>query len=159
MNLGNYTIKAAEIIQQAQQLAFNAQSPSIESSHILKALLEASDTPIEYLLKKNNVTQTIVAKKLEELLGTLPRIKGEAAQQISRDANTLLLRAGACLQTFNDEFVTPEHLLLALVQGDDVVGKLLKNAGLTEAGLITTIKELRKGETVTSSTQSQQFNA
>ena len=159
MNLGNYTIKAAEIIQQAQQLAFNAQSPSIESSHILKALLEASDTPIEYLLKKNNVTQTIVAKKLEELLGTLPRVKGEAAQQISRDANTLLLRAGACLQTFNDEFVTPEHLLLALVQGDDVVGKLLKNAGLTEAGLITTIKELRKGETVTSSTQSQQFNA
>lgn len=159
MNLGNYTIKAAEIIQKAQQLAFNAQSPSIESSHILKALLEASDTPIEYLLKKNNVTQTIVAKKLEELLGTFPRVKGEAAQQISRDANTLLLRAGACLQTFNDEFVTPEHLLLALVQGDDAVGKLLKNAGLTEAGLITTIKELRKGETVTSSTQSQQFNA
>ena len=159
MNLGNYTVKAAEIIQQAQQLAFNAQAPSIEPAHILKALIEAPDTPIEYLLKKNNVTLTIVAKKLEELLATLPRVSGEAAQQISREANTLLLRTGSCLQLFKDEFVTPEHLLLASVQGDDVVGKLLKNAGLTEGDLITSIKELRKGEKVTSSTQSQQFNA
>ena len=159
MNLGNYTVKAAEIIQQAQQLAFNAQAPAIEPAHILKALIEAPDTPIEYLLKKNNVTLTIVAKKLEELLATLPRVSGEAAQQISREANTLLLRTGSCLQLFKDEFVTPEHLLLASVQGDDVVGKLLKNAGLTEVDLITSIKELRKGEKVTSSTQSQQFNA
>ena len=159
MNLGNYTVKAAEIIQQAQQLAFNTQAPSIEPAHILKALIEAPDTPIEYLLKKNNVTLTIVAKKLEELLATLPRVSGEAAQQISREANTLLLRTGSCLQLFKDEFVTPEHLLLASVQGDDVVGKLLKNAGLTEVDLITSIKELRKGEKVTSSTQSQQFNA
>jgi len=159
MNLGNYTVKAAEIVQQAQQLAFNAQAPSIEPAHILKALIEAPDTPIEYLLKKNNVTLTIVAKKLEELLATLPRVSGEAAQQISREANTLLLRTGSCLQLFKDEFVTPEHLLLASVQGDDVVGKLLKNAGLTEGDLITSIKELRKGEKVTSSTQSQQFNA
>ena len=159
MNLGNYTVKAAEIVQQAQQLAFNAQAPSIEPAHILKALIEAPDTPIEYLLKKNNVTLTIVAKKLEELLATLPRVSGEAAQQISREANTLLLRTGSCLQLFKDEFVTPEHLLLASVQGDDVVGKLLKNAGLTEGDLITSINELRKGEKVTSSTQSQQFNA
>jgi len=159
MNLGNYTVKAAEIVQQAQQLAFNAQAPSIEPAHILKALIEAPDTPIEYLLKENNVTLTIVAKKLEELLATLPRVSGEAAQQISREANTLLLRTGSCLQLFKDDFVTPEHLLLASVQGDDVVGKLLKNAGLTEGDLITSIKELRKGEKVTSSTQSQQFNA
>lgn len=159
MNLGNYTVKAAEIVQQAQQLAFNAQAPSIEPAHILKALIEAPDTPIEYLLKKNNVTLTIVAKKLEELLATLPRVSGEAAQQISREANTLLLRTGSCLQLFKDDFVTPEHLLLASVQGGDVVGKLLKNAGLTEGDLITSIKELRKGEKVTSSTQSQQFNA
>ncbi|MBM3412276.1 MAG: ATP-dependent chaperone ClpB [Bacteroidetes bacterium] len=159
MNLGNYTIKAAEIIQQAQQLAFNAQSPAIEPSHVLKALIEATDTPVEYLLKKNNVTTTIVATKAEELLATLPRVKGEAAQQLSREANTLLLRAGACLSVFNDQFVTPEHLLLALVQGDDAVGKLLKNAGLTETGLIAAIKELRKGDKITSVTQSQQYNA
>ena len=57
------------------------------------------------------------------------------------------------LKQFGDEFVTPEHLLLAIVQGNDAAAKLLKDAGLTEKGLIAAIKELRKGETVTSQTQ------
>ncbi|HRO84514.1 MAG TPA: ATP-dependent Clp protease ATP-binding subunit [Niabella sp.] len=159
MNLGNFTIKAAEAFQAAQQLAFNAQNPNIESEHILKALIEQQDSPVEYLLKKNNVTLNLVESKLEELIGKLPKITGEPAQQISRDANNVVLRAGAGLKQFNDEFITPEHLLLAIVQGNDAAGKLLKDAGLTEKGLITAIKELRKGETVSSQTQSQEYNS
>ena len=159
MNLGNFTIKAAEAFQQAQQIAFNAKSPNIETEHILKALLEQEDSPVEYLLKKNNVTVNLVDSKLDELISKLPKASGEAAQQISREANNVVLRAGSVLKQFNDEFVTPEHLLLALVQGNDSTGKLLKDAGLTEKGLITAIKDLRKGETVTSQTQSQEFNA
>ncbi len=159
MNLGNFTIKAAEAFQQAQQLAFNARNPNIETEHILKALLEQQDSPVEYLLKKNNVTVNVLGTKLDELIAKLPSTSGEPAQSISRDANTVVLRAGAALKQFNDEFVTPEHLLLAIVEGSDAVAKLLKNAGLTEKGLIAAIKELRKGETVTSQTQSQEFNA
>ena len=159
MNLGNFTIKAAEAIQLAQQTAFNAQSPNIETEHILKALLELPDSPVEYLLKKNNVTINLLETKLEELISKLPKASGDAAQQISRDANNVVLRAGAALKTFGDEFVTPEHLMLAIVQGNDAPAKLLKNAGLTEKGLITAINELRKGEKVTSQTQSQEFNA
>jgi ATP-dependent Clp protease ATP-binding subunit ClpB len=159
MNLSNFTIKAAEIIQQAQQLAFNGKSASIEAAHILKALIEMADTPIDYLLKKNNVSVNIVSSKLDELLSKILPFSGEPAQQISREANSVVLRAGAAIQLFKDEFVTPEHLLLALVQGDDSSGKLLKNAGLTESGLVAAVKELRKGEKVTSSTQSQQYNA
>lgn len=159
MNLGNFTIKAAEAVQQAQQLAFNAQSPNIETEHLLKALLDLTDSPIEYLLKKNNVTVNLVEAKLDELITKLPKTSQEAAQQVSREANSVILRAGSVLKTFQDEFVTPEHLLLALVQGNDSVGKLLKNAGLSENGLIAAIKELRKGEKITSATQSQQYNA
>jgi ATP-dependent Clp protease ATP-binding subunit ClpB len=159
MNLGNFTIKAAEAFQQAQQIAFNAKSPNIETEHILKALLEQEDSPVEYLLKKNNVTVNLVDSKLDELISKLPKASGEAAQQTSREANNVILRAGSVLKQFKDEFVTPEHLLLALVQGNDSTGKLLKDAGLTEKGLITAIKDLRKGETVTSQTQSQEFNA
>ncbi len=159
MNLGNFTIKAAEAIQLAQQTAFNAQSPNIETEHILKALLELPDSPVEYLLKKNNVTINLLETKLDELISKLPKASGDAAQQISRDANNVVLRAGAALKTFGDEFVTPEHLMLAIVQGNDAPAKLLKNAGLTEKGLITAINELRKGEKVTSQTQSQEFNA
>lgn len=159
MNLGNFTIKAAEAFQQAQQIAFNAQNPNIETEHILKALLDQEDSPIDYLLKKNNVTVNLVETKLNELLAKLPRASGEPAQQISRDANNVVLRAGASLKQFNDEFVTPEHLLLAIVEGNDAAGKLLKDAGLTAKGLITAIKELRQGSTVSSQTQSQEFNA
>ncbi|GAB3429588.1 ATP-dependent chaperone ClpB [Niabella aquatica] len=159
MNLGNFTIKAAEAFQQAQQVAFNAQNPNIETEHILKALLDQEDSPVDYLLKKNNVTVNLVETKLNELLAKLPKASGEPAQQISRDANNVVLRAGASLKQFNDEFITPEHLLLAIVEGNDASGKLLKDAGLTAKGLITAIKELRQGSTVSSQTQSQEFNA
>ena len=160
MNLGNFTIKASEAFQQAQQLAFNSQNPTIETEHILKALLEQQDSPVDYLLKKNNVTVNLVDSKLDELINKLPKISsGEPAQNIGRDANSVVLRAGAVLKQFKDEFITPEHLLLAIVQGNDAAAKLLKNTGLTEKGLITAINELRKGETVTSQTQSQEFNA
>ncbi|MET0465164.1 MAG: ATP-dependent chaperone ClpB [Chitinophagaceae bacterium] len=159
MNLGNFTIKAAEAFQQAQQIAFNAQSPNIETEHLLKALLDQEDSPVEYLLKKNNVTINLVESRLEELMAKLPKTSGDAAQQISRDANQVVLRAGAALKQFNDEFVTPEHILLAIVQGTDESAKALKNAGLTEKGLISAIRELRKGDTVTSQTQTQEFNA
>ena len=159
MNLGNLTIKAAEAFQSAQQFAFNAGNPNIETEHILKALLEQQDSTVEYLLKKNNVTINIVDTKLDELISKLPKTSGDAAQQVSRDANNVILRAGAVLKQFNDEFVTPEHLILAIVQGNDNTAKLLKNSGLTEKGLITAIKDLRKGETVTSQTQSQEYNA
>lgn len=159
MNLGNFTVKAAEVFQEAQQLAFNAKNPNIENEHFLKALLEQKDSPVEYLLKKNNVTINLVETKLDELINKLPKTSGDGAQQIGREVNNVVLRAGAALKQFNDEFITPEHLLLAIVQGNDVVAKLLKDAGLTEKGLIAAIKELRKGETVTSQTQSQEFNA
>jgi ATP-dependent Clp protease ATP-binding subunit ClpB len=159
MNLGNFTIKAAEAVQQAQQLAFNGQSPNIETAHLLKALLAQEDTPVVYLLKKNNVTLGVVSPKLEELIQKLPKTSGEAAQQISREANQVVLRAGAVLSSFGDEFVTPEHLLLAILQGSDAAAGLLKNAGLNESDLIKSIKDLRKGEKVTSATQQSEFNA
>ncbi|MBP6686334.1 MAG: ATP-dependent chaperone ClpB [Lacibacter sp.] len=159
MNLGNFTIKAAEAVQQAQQLAFNAQNTNIETEHILKALLDQQDSPVEYLLKKNNVTLNLVETKLGGAISRLPKTSGEAAQSIGREANNVMLRAGAVLKNFGDEFVTPEHLLLAIVQGNDSVAKILKDAGLTEKGLVTAIKELRKGDTVKSQTQETQFNA
>ncbi len=159
MNLSNFTIKAAEAVQQAQQLAFNAQNTSIETEHLLKALLDQDDSPVEYLLKKNNVTLNLVETKLNEAISKLPKTNAEAAQMLGREANNVILRAGAALKSFGDEFVTPEHLLLAIVQGNDSTAKLLKEAGLTEKGLLTAVKELRKGETVKSQTQETQFNA
>ncbi|MEI8060024.1 MAG: AAA family ATPase, partial [Ferruginibacter sp.] len=84
---------------------------------------------------------------------------GEPAQSVSRDMNNVLLRSSNVLKQFNDEFVAPEHLLLALLQGNDNAAKLLKDGGLTEKGLIAATKELKKGSTVSSQTSETQFNA
>jgi len=159
MNLNNFTIKAAEVFQQAQQLAFNSKHPAIETEHLLQALLQMEDSPIGYLLKKNNVNPVQLELKLNEALQQLPVTTAEPAQTIGREANAAILRAGASLKTFEDEFVTPEQLLLALVQGKDVTARMLKDAGLTEKGLTASIKELRKGGKVTSQTQETQNHA
>jgi ATP-dependent Clp protease ATP-binding subunit ClpB len=159
MNLANFTIKAAEVIQGSQQIAFNHSNPNIETEHMLKALLEQQDSPIDFLLKKNAINTQQLESRVDQLIAKLPKVQGEPAQNISRDANSVVLRAGAALKQFNDEFITPEHLLLAMVQGNDNTGKLLKDFGLTEKGLTAAINDLRKGSTVTSQTQETQFNA
>jgi len=160
MNLNNFTIKAQEAIAKSQQLAFNNSNSSIDTEHLLKALLSDEDSLVEFLLKKNNVNVSFVETKLDESISKLPKISGvEPAQSISRDMNNVILRAGSDLKQFGDEFVSVEHLLLALVQGNDNTGKLLKDAGLTEKGLIAAIKDLRKGSTVSSQTQETAFNA
>jgi ATP-dependent Clp protease ATP-binding subunit ClpB len=160
MNPGNLTIKSQEIFQKAQQIAFNEKNPNIEVEHLLKALLTDEDSPVDFLLKKNNVNVNFVESKVDESISKLPKMGvGEPAQVISRDFNNVLLRASADLKTFGDEFVSVEHLLLAIVQGNDNAAKILKDAGLTEKGLIAAIKDLKKGSTVSSQTSETQFNA
>ncbi|MCU7694102.1 ATP-dependent chaperone ClpB [Haoranjiania flava] len=160
MNPNKYTIKAQELIAAAQHIAFERGNVNIDTEHLLKALLNDKDSSIEFLLKKNNVTINLVETKLDEAMARLPKISGgDPAQQVSREMNTALMRASTSLKEFGDEFITPEHMLLALVQGSDETAKILKDAGLTEKGLVAAIKELRKGDTVNSQTASQQYNA
>jgi ATP-dependent Clp protease ATP-binding subunit ClpB len=160
MNLNNFTIKAQEAIAQSQQLAFNSQSPNIETEHLLKALISDKDSPVEFLLKKNNVNIPFVESKLDASIEKLPKVSGgEPAQALSRDMNNVVLKATAALKSFGDEFVSVEYLLLAILQVNDNSAKLLKDAGLTEKGLIAAVKDLRKGSTISSQTQETQFNA
>ena len=160
MNLNNFTIKAQETLQQAQQSAFNNSNPSIESLHLLQAMIEDKDGPIEFLLKKSNANYNIIQSRLEESLAKLPKQQsGDAGQQLGRDANNVILRSGAALKEFGDEFVSVEHMLLAVLRGNDEAAKILKDAGVTEKGLIASIKDLRKGNTVNSQTADTTYNA
>jgi ATP-dependent Clp protease ATP-binding subunit ClpB len=125
MNLSQYTMKAQEAIQAAQQLAYNNTNASIETAHLLKAILLDKDSPTEFLLKKNNVNPTLALQKTEELIGTLAKQQtGEPASNVSRDLNSVLLKANAALKIFGDEFVTTEHLMIALLQVNDAVAKI-----------------------------------
>ena len=160
MNLNNFTIKAQELIQAAQQLAFNHQSPSIETAHLLKAMLEDKDAPISYLLKKNNIILPSLQAKLDQELARLPKLtSGDPATTISKDLNTIILKAGSLMKEFNDEFITVELLLLALLSIKDATSSILKDQGLTANGLTLAIKELRKGASADSATSSQEFQS
>jgi ATP-dependent Clp protease ATP-binding subunit ClpB len=160
MSLQNLTIKSQELLQQAQQMAFTAGNANIETPHLLKVLLDDENSPIEFLLKKNNASISFIENKLQDSLAKLPTITGgEPAQSVSRNLNSALLRTAGIIKLFNDEFVAPEHLLIAILQGQDDAAKILKDAGLTEKGLTAAVKELRKGGTVSSATSETQFNS
>ncbi|MCB0699637.1 MAG: ATP-dependent chaperone ClpB [Chitinophagales bacterium] len=160
MNLNNFTIKAQEVLQQAQQIAYNHQSPTIETAHMMKALLDDKDGPIGYLLKKNAVTPSVVEAKLNETIEKMPKVtSGDPAQSVSREMNNVILKAGSILKEFGDEFVTEEHLLISILKAKDNTSKILKDAGLSEDGVIAAIKELRKGSKVTDQTSEQQYNS
>jgi ATP-dependent Clp protease ATP-binding subunit ClpB len=160
MNLNNFTIKAQQAVASAQQIAYNHQNPSIETEHLLEALLEEDDSPIGYLLKKSNVNINYVETKLTDALEKLPKASGgEPAQALGRDLNGVLLKTGTYLKEFGDEFVSNEHLLLALLEGKDATAHVLRDAGLNKKDLVASIKDLRKGNTVSSQTQEAAFNA
>ncbi len=159
MNINNFTIKAQEAVQKAQQIAFGNQHGSIENAHLLKALLEVDENVVAYLFKKLNVNQNILKTKLEEIINKLPKVSGEGGQYLSRDANNTLLSANNLLKEYKDEFVSVEHILLALVKGSDNVAKLLKEVGVSEKDLKTAIADLRKGSKVTDQNAEAKYNA
>lgn len=152
MNLSQFTIKAQEAVAAAQQLAFNQHNQQIETPHLMQAMLADENSSVPYLLKKNDVNVNFVEQKLTEMVKKLPTTTGEAGQVISREMNQTMLKAGSYLKDFGDEFISLEHLLMALLGNHDAVGNLLKDAGLTEKNLKASIKESRKGSTIQSQT-------
>ena len=158
MNLNNFTIKAQEAIAQAQQFAFNNQNAQIETCHVLKAMLENDENSIEFLLKKNDVNVSFVEQKMNEAVTKLPKVSGEAGQNISRELNAAVLKAGSYLKEFGDEFVSLEHLLLGILSNNDATSNILKDAGLSEKNLKAAIKESRKGSTVNSQSGEGNYN-
>ncbi|MBA3649194.1 MAG: ATP-dependent chaperone ClpB [Chitinophagales bacterium] len=159
MNLNNFTIKSQDAVQKAQELAFANQSSQIETSHLLKGLLLADENVVGFLLKKIGVNTGPLETRLSELLSKLPKVSGSQQQYLSNDANQVLLKAQSYLKEFKDEFVSVEHLLLALLSGTDQVSKILKDAGVNEKELKLAIAELRKGRKVTDQNAESTYNA
>jgi ATP-dependent Clp protease ATP-binding subunit ClpB len=159
MNLNNFTIKAQEAIQQAQQLASASSNSSIETGHILKGLLSTDEQTLAFLLKKIGANTTRLNQALDAILLSYPRVSDNAAQYLSNQANQVLLKAQNMLKDFGDEFVAVEHLLLALLVQTDPIATLLKDAGVVEKDLKLAIKELRGGAKVNSQNAEAQYNS
>ncbi len=133
----------------AQQLAHEHGQQSIEPAHLLLGILKTDDHVPNYLFNKLGVRPDAVESGVAGLVNGLPKVSG-GDQYFSRDTIKAFQKANDYLKTFGDEFVTLEHLLLAILAGSDQTARLMKDLGINEKELIAAIKELRKGDRVTS---------
>jgi ATP-dependent Clp protease ATP-binding subunit ClpB len=159
MNPNNYTIKSQEAIAAAQQLAFDLKHPSMDTFHLLKAILETDTDVTPYLLKKSGADIHKIQTELNALLDKQPTVSGDSMKYPSQALGQVLLKANSYLKEFNDEYVSIEHLLLALLSANDVTASLLKNNKLSESILKQAIKELRKGQTVNNPSADTTYNS
>ncbi|WP_426430722.1 ATP-dependent chaperone ClpB [Winogradskyella sp. HB-48] len=158
MNFNNYTIKSQEAIQQAQQLAQGYGNQQIENEHIFKALFEVDENVLPFILKKLNVNVSLLQQILDKELQSFPKVSG-GNLMLSREANKALNEASIIAKKMNDDFVSIEHLILAIFKSGSKIAQILKDQGVTEKGLNAAIEELRKGDRVTSQSQEETYNA
>lgn len=158
MNFNNYTIKSQETIQLAQQLAQSYGHQQIENEHIFKALFEVDENVLPFLLKKLNSNIDILKQLLEKQLESFPKVTG-AEITLSRKASKSLTEASIIAKNMKDEYVSIEHIILAIFDSKSTIAQILKDQGITEKGLKEAIKELRKGDNVTSQNAEDNYNS
>ena len=158
MNFNNYTIKSQEAIQQAQQLAQSLEHQQIENEHIIKAIFEVDENVLPFILKKLNVNIDVLKLALDKQLESFPKVSG-ADLMLSREASKALNEASIIAKKMNDDFVSIEHLILAIFKSKSKISQMLKDQGVTEKGLEAAIEDLRKGDRVTSQSQEDTYNS
>ena len=158
MNFNNFTIKAQEAVQKASEITTGFQQQSIENAHILKALLSVDENVVGYILKKLNVNVNRLNQSLDELIASFPKVSGSSVY-LSNAANSTIQKAQSYLKEFKDEFVSVEHLLLAILSAGDKTASLLKDQGVTEKDLKKAISALRGDAKVTDQNAEASYQA
>ncbi len=158
MNFNNLTIKSQEALQQAQQIAQSFGQQQLENEHIFKGILEVDENVAPFILKKMNVNIDLFKKVLDSTIQSFPKVSGGDIM-LSRDAGSMLNEANTIAKKMNDEYVSIEHLLLAIFKSKSKVAQILKDQGVTEKGLEMAIAEIRKGERVTSASAEETYNS
>ena len=158
MNLNNYTIKSQEAIQRAQQLAQEYGHQQLENEHIFKAIFEVDENVTPFLLQKLNVNLPLLQQILESTLESFPKVTGGEIM-LSREANKAMNEASIIAKKMNDEYVSIEHLILAIFETKSKIAQILKDQGVTKKGLQAAIDELRQGDRVTSQSAEETYNS
>tara|TARA_R110000823_G_scaffold227834_2_gene355216 strand:+ start:174590 stop:177190 length:2601 start_codon:yes stop_codon:yes gene_type:complete len=158
MNFNNFTIKSQEAIQQAQQIAQGFGQQQIENEHILKAIFEVDENVTPFILKKLNVNLVTLKQILDKQLESFPKVSGGDIM-LSREANKTVIEASNIAKKMGDEYVSIEHLLLAILNSKSAIAQSLKDQGVTEKGMKAAIEELRGGENVTSQSAEETYNS
>ena len=158
MNFNNFTIKSQEAIQRAQQLAQEFGHQQIENEHLFKAITEVDENVLPFILKKLNVNTNLINQILDKELQSFAKVSG-GETMLSREAGKTVNEASIIAKNMGDEYVSVEHLLLAIFKSKSKIAQILKDQGATEKDFKTAIQELRKGGKVTSQSAEDTYNS
>ena len=158
MNFNQFTVKAQESVQAMQQIAVEKGHQSLEPGHLLQGILQTDDTVTAFLIKKCGASPDAIHQVVNKMVDGYPVVSG-GQPFLSRSLSEVFNKANGYLKSMGDEFVTIEHLLLALIEMPSDVATLLKDAGLTSKSFKAAIEDLRKGNKVTSQSAENTYNA
>jgi len=158
MNFNNFTIKSQEALQQAQHLVQELGHQHIENEHLFKAMVVVDENVLPFLLKKLQVNTGLLHQILDKELESFAKVSG-GELALSAATGKTLNEAVILAKKMGDEFVSIEHLLVAIVKSQSKIGQILKDQGVTEKDLQSAIQELRKGEKVNSQSAENTYNS
>ena len=158
MNFNNFTIKSQEAIQKAVEIARRSGNQAIEPAHLLKGILSEGGSVIKFIFQKLSINESFVEQQLDQEISTFPKV-ANAEPYLSSTANEALDKAYDCAKKRGDEYVTLETMLVGILQGNNPVATMLKDAGMNEKELSAAIDELRKGKKATEQSAEDQYNA
>ncbi len=161
MDMEKLTTKSREAMIASQNIAAEYGHQEIRPIHLLKALVDQEGGLIPSLLKKMNVDFGKLSLVIEQALQSMPSVSGPGAQQsyTSRDFSQTLIRAKEIAEHMKDEYISVEHLFLALIDVDRQCGKLLKELGVDENAVLNALKAVRGNQRVTNDSPESTFEA
>ncbi len=158
MNTNNFTIKMQEVLEKAFNIAQAEGHQAVETGHLLKALLTEEQSISRYILQKHNVSENSMLQIVDSVIKSYARVSG-GSLYLSSDLNALLNNAQQAATKNGDQFVSVEHVWVAFFSINDQITKLLQDQGLSRKSVENCIKEITKGEKVTSQSAEESYMA
>jgi ATP-dependent Clp protease ATP-binding subunit ClpB len=145
------TVKAQEAVQHSQEIAASHENQAVEPVHLLAALIQQPDGVVPSLLTKLGIRTEALSQEIDRQIARLPRVQGFAQQNLSRALNDVLENSFEEATRFKDEYVSTEHLVLAIAAADrDPAGRLLKKDGASHEAILQALAGVRGSQRVTS---------
>ena len=148
MNINRFTQKSVESINNSQKIAMDHGNQALEQVHLLLSLLQVEDSLIAKLLQKMGISPDSFERAVEEKINALPKVSG-GQQYFSQDANKVVMNAEDHAKAMGDEYVSVEHIFLALLKdGDKTIRELFKEFGITKEKFLSALSSVRGNQKV-----------
>ncbi len=158
MNMDKYTIKAQEAVQEALKRVQRQGQQAIEPEHLLSGVMQVAEEVTRFIFQKLGMNPTTVQQAVDAQISSLPTVQG-GQPYLSQQSSQVLQKAEDLAQKGGDEYVSVEHLLMAIAEVDCTASKILKDMGLTKDDLKQAVSELRGGQKVTSQSSEDTYQS